>query len=707
MGMWQLIVPQAWVAATILTLLALLGVGAMFALRRARGEFRVLALKGARGDLDHELMRSTNEHTYIASLKTSWEHGVEALPSAMLIIGLMGTFIGLALAINEAAAALSSTGSTAANPADLERQIHGLSDALKAVGIKFQTSIYGITFSLLVRAVAGFVLARERALLERTLGLRLKGLRDDEKEARREQLRWNSDQLHTIVDRCDRLLRLDALEIVPAKLGAQIDALALAATALRGSIDAIPEQLHAPIAALNQTLLELGPTPARLGMQVEALSQSAQSLRSSLESFDKVASRAEQFTAAATALTQATTRLDSATSKSLDHLARSVDASTTIARSMADSVGKLNTTVAESAERTTHSADCVAAAAQSLADVAKKLEGATTTALGEFARSSADGVSALKTSIDAFDKAAVRAKNFSSASTALTEAVSKLEKASTGSFEKIARRLEQDSERTAAAEKQVADSLSRIEDLTATSGSRLATGVDGVAAALKSLTGAAAKLEGVAIESSKQVAKSSQEGVDALHTALEVFDNAGARTERIAEVAANMAEATARFEATSSASADRLARAVASGADEIAGVTRALGDAVARMERADVESAERAGRSVEALTAVAQRLVASTSSLEAAAAASFAQAAQAAAKNTSALRSSLESFDQIVGRMGGFVDSATALANAASRFEVAALHARSHPSASPSGHGAPDGAAAGSAAPAGPFGDPA
>lgn len=663
----MLLVPQAPIAWIILAILVLLEIGALLSLVRLRREMRGLARKSADRGLDAELEHAGNEYVYLASIKSGPERGVEALPAAMLIIGLMGTFVGLAFAINEAAAALHTAASTAHQ---LDEQIRHLSDALRTMGTKFQTSIYGIAFSLGTRTVAGLWIERERDLLASALGRRLDALRAERRATDEARAAQRAGQVSTLLNRCERLLRLDQLEVVPARLGAQVEALAQVIVSLRSAIDAVPVQLSTPIGALARTVEALEPAPAKLGAQAEVLARSAHALRASLDSFDKVASRADQFTAAADALTGAAKQLEAGTVGALGQLARSVDASTVVTRTMGDAVAKLERSGAESSERAARGTEGVTAAAQALTAATGKLEGAVVTSLGGFEKSTAEGAAALRAALKAFDKASARAESFTQATAAIADATASFEKSTAALLDRIAGKLSQDSDRSAAASAAVASSLGQLTDLSTALGRRLADGVAAAEAAVKDLTTATTKLEDVALESSKQVARNSQEGLDALHTALESFDGVGARSEHLVEVATSIASATARLEEASSASTGALTRELSRGVGEIASVTRSLGDGVARLERASAAAAERAVRSAEDVAAAAQRLAASTANLEGAATASLAQAARGAAQNTSSLRASLESFDAVVGRMGGFVDSTAALAGAASHLEA-------------------------------------
>lgn len=84
-----------------------------------------------------------------------------ALPSVELVVGLLGTFIGICLAIYGASDALSVESGTSLTSAEqmtrLAEQSSALQDMLKRIGLQFQTSIWGICANLLTRLAVHLV----------------------------------------------------------------------------------------------------------------------------------------------------------------------------------------------------------------------------------------------------------------------------------------------------------------------------------------------------------------------------------------------------------------------------------------------------------------------------------------------------------------------------------------------------------------------
>ena len=91
----------------------------------------------------------------------------EAVPGLLLMLGLLATFLGLALAIHQASLALQGgieKDTTAQASALADKMIQPLSNMLTFLGLKFKTSIWGISGSLLLRSISG-VLPHRRQLV--------------------------------------------------------------------------------------------------------------------------------------------------------------------------------------------------------------------------------------------------------------------------------------------------------------------------------------------------------------------------------------------------------------------------------------------------------------------------------------------------------------------------------------------------------------
>lgn len=81
---------------------------------------------------------------------SAWDRLAESAPGVVLLLGLLGTFLGLALAINSASEGLQSLQGATEGPSSLA--VSHLSSLLDNMGTKFQTSIWGIAASIVIRA---------------------------------------------------------------------------------------------------------------------------------------------------------------------------------------------------------------------------------------------------------------------------------------------------------------------------------------------------------------------------------------------------------------------------------------------------------------------------------------------------------------------------------------------------------------------------
>ncbi len=90
------------------------------------------------------------------AIATPIEKFANALPSMLLIIGLLGTFLGIGLSLNEAAGILNSPALSSQPNADMIGQMKpilaGMTEMLDKMGALFKSSIYGIIFFFLFSA---------------------------------------------------------------------------------------------------------------------------------------------------------------------------------------------------------------------------------------------------------------------------------------------------------------------------------------------------------------------------------------------------------------------------------------------------------------------------------------------------------------------------------------------------------------------------
>jgi len=163
MGLLQLLNPRdSLVAWAFLTIIVGLAAGTIGTGISSVERYRLKSTSD--NEWDDEILPSVDEIS--SRLKHSGDRYLEAVPGVMLILGLLGTFIGLALAIQGASAAL---GGVASSSQQVTQQAAKLQVLLGTLGVKFQTSIYGVTGSLFARTVAGAWVAPSRIAAAKAL----------------------------------------------------------------------------------------------------------------------------------------------------------------------------------------------------------------------------------------------------------------------------------------------------------------------------------------------------------------------------------------------------------------------------------------------------------------------------------------------------------------------------------------------------------
>lgn len=96
------------------------------------------------------------------AVATKSEKLTEIMPSMLLVVGLLGTFLGLGLALNHASHILGQ--SNALSPAGAASSMQDLMGLLQGLGTKFKTSTWGITFFLLLKVWSSWFGFEEKRL---------------------------------------------------------------------------------------------------------------------------------------------------------------------------------------------------------------------------------------------------------------------------------------------------------------------------------------------------------------------------------------------------------------------------------------------------------------------------------------------------------------------------------------------------------------
>ena len=137
--------PMEWVPFSILVGLFLLGVIA----------YKLVVIRTPQ---NHFLFGPEIEE----SIHTPWAGYVLLLPSVLLVVGLLFTFLGLGVAIQQAGGALQASHQTGPSNQLTEQ----LRTVLGLIGLKFKASVWGILLHLLAQVMASKVHQKKRMILE-------------------------------------------------------------------------------------------------------------------------------------------------------------------------------------------------------------------------------------------------------------------------------------------------------------------------------------------------------------------------------------------------------------------------------------------------------------------------------------------------------------------------------------------------------------
>jgi hypothetical protein len=163
--------------------------------------------------------------------QATWEQRyLDALPSVFLIVGLFGTFVGLAISIDSAGEALVQGQHSTQ---DLQRQFDALSRAVNAIGVKFLSSLFGIGFHLASRLLLGILVSP----LQHRMLATARRARD---EVREEQERARDTRQRELVEKISSInARLSEVLVLPEVLQTELESLAKVSEATKGTVQSL------------------------------------------------------------------------------------------------------------------------------------------------------------------------------------------------------------------------------------------------------------------------------------------------------------------------------------------------------------------------------------------------------------------------------------------------------------------------------------
>jgi len=134
--------------------------------------FSLYAAKQAKNNIDQRIHTShfKNIKSSVSELSAAlrhplWDHVVENAPGFALVLGLLGTFLGIGLAIQGAGQILADMNSNATSATDMRQTIGHLSPMLAEIGLKFKCSAWGIMAHIFLRfCIPAFGIEEKRSI---------------------------------------------------------------------------------------------------------------------------------------------------------------------------------------------------------------------------------------------------------------------------------------------------------------------------------------------------------------------------------------------------------------------------------------------------------------------------------------------------------------------------------------------------------------
>lgn len=134
--------------------------------------FSLYAAKQAKSNIDQRIHTShfKNIKSSVSELSAAlrhplWDHIIENAPGFALVLGLLGTFLGIGLAIQGAGQILADMNSNATSATDMRQTIGHLSPMLAEIGLKFKSSAWGILAHIFLRfSIPAFGIEEKRSL---------------------------------------------------------------------------------------------------------------------------------------------------------------------------------------------------------------------------------------------------------------------------------------------------------------------------------------------------------------------------------------------------------------------------------------------------------------------------------------------------------------------------------------------------------------
>lgn len=98
-------------------------------------------------------LRSDPYELDLATRHPFWDDFIEHAPGFALVLGLLGTFLGIGLAIQGAGSILADLNTNAGSVTDIRQTVGQLSPMLSEIGLKFKSSAWGVLVHIFIRLI--------------------------------------------------------------------------------------------------------------------------------------------------------------------------------------------------------------------------------------------------------------------------------------------------------------------------------------------------------------------------------------------------------------------------------------------------------------------------------------------------------------------------------------------------------------------------
>ena len=283
-------------------------------------EVALSASSSGRLDVEHG---SVNDISL--AIRTRSEAMASMMPGVILVIGLLGTFIGLGLALTEASLAITAS-SIAAAPTSPTEMSEPLSNMIKGLGYKFATSTWGILAYLILHAFSSLQ-AFDR-----------KRLRFAASKMRKQLDKARNARLSTA--QADRAHYTELIECIERGVRATSESSAATLAVLSTFLDGMEENIE----RMSASSTSMAQSADSVNVSAGQLGASAAALQDTVGRFD-VGVRTT-LDDVKSGLTQAIADLSSTTTRSMDRIASDLrEVTTRLSDTLKDIQGELTSTL--------------------------------------------------------------------------------------------------------------------------------------------------------------------------------------------------------------------------------------------------------------------------------------------------------------------------------------------------------------------------